>query len=253
MTRVRTLATVLISSLLVEGAAAEDRPELELTPGWGAIRGQFVLEGEFPAPPPIVRNPPAGVSPVPDERLVVDSRSKGIANIVVWLRKAPAKIHPKLQAAPEHAAVLTVKDARYSPRVLHVRTNQPLKIQAGDSLPYQFNISPFEGPSFAGWVAAPPRMAQGLKFQTASSLPVVVQDDSYHWMRSYLVITDHPYVSITDSDGRFRIEGLPAGGHTLSAWHETAGWIEKQWAVTVPDAAAGELQVQTVRLDRFRR
>ncbi|MGH8064087.1 MAG: carboxypeptidase-like regulatory domain-containing protein, partial [Candidatus Entotheonellia bacterium] len=41
-------------------------------------------------------------------------------------------------------------------------------------------------------------------------------------MRAYILSFEHPYFAITDADGRFRIDQVPAGSYTLKAWHE--GW-----------------------------
>ncbi|MGH7323770.1 MAG: carboxypeptidase-like regulatory domain-containing protein, partial [Candidatus Rokuibacteriota bacterium] len=38
----------------------------------------------------------------------------------------------------------------------------------------------------------------------------------------YLLAFDHPYFAVTDDEGDFRIDDLPAGTWRVSAWHE--GW-----------------------------
>jgi hypothetical protein len=40
----------------------------------------------------------------------------------------------------------------------------------------------------------------------------------YIWMRAYLLVSDHPYVARTDSNGRFSIRGIPAGDYDVIAW-----------------------------------
>jgi hypothetical protein len=44
-------------------------------------------------------------------------------------------------------------------------------------------------------------------------------------MSAYWMVTDHPYVAVTDADGRFRIENLPAGKHQFVVWQEKAGYV----------------------------
>jgi hypothetical protein len=41
-------------------------------------------------------------------------------------------------------------------------------------------------------------------------------------MKAYHFPIDHPYVAVTDKDGHFKIEGLPAGKHLFNVWHESA-------------------------------
>src|SRR5262249_12447102 len=60
---------------------------------YGAIKGQFLLEGTLPNLPPLVEkgnmtiNDPAicSAADVPDDSLIVDPTTKGIANVFVYL------------------------------------------------------------------------------------------------------------------------------------------------------------------------
>jgi hypothetical protein len=53
------------------------------------------------------------------------------------------------------------------------------------------------------------------------SRPGIVELSSaagYIWMRAYLLVSAHPYVARTDSNGRFSIGGIPAGNYDVIAW-----------------------------------
>ena len=39
-------------------------------------------------------------------------------------------------------------------------------------------------------------------------------------MKAYHFPIDHPYWAKTDENGKFKIEGLPAGKHVFLVWHE---------------------------------
>jgi hypothetical protein len=43
------------------------------------------------------------------------------------------------------------------------------------------------------------------------------------WMSAYIVVTDHPYYSVTDVYGEYLISDIPAGSYRLKVWHETLG------------------------------
>ena len=47
--------------------------------------------------------------------------------------------------------------------------------------------------------------------------------DLHPWMKSYLIVKDHPYVAITDEKGAFKIDGVPPGEYTVKCWHEKLG------------------------------
>jgi hypothetical protein len=37
-------------------------------------------------------------------------------------------------------------------------------------------------------------------------------------MRGTILVLDSPYFAKTDAEGRYRLDGLPAGHHVLKAW-----------------------------------
>ena len=67
-------------------------------------------------------------------------------------------------------------------------------------------------------------------------------DAGHGWMSAYVHIFDHPYFAVTGPDGRFEIDGLPAGSYTLAAWHEKLGRRTVQ--VTVPDDGAAQVALE---------
>ena len=44
---------------------------------------------------------------------------------------------------------------------------------------------------------------------------------------------DHPYMAITDSEGRFEIKALPIGKHKFRIWHERADLLERSYEVEI--------------------
>jgi len=48
---------------------------------------------------------------------------------------------------------------------------------------------------------------------------------SYFWMRAYLFVSDHPYLTRTDCNGRFTLPQVPPGEYDLVCWHPN--WNEK--------------------------
>ena len=53
---------------------------------------------------------------------------------------------------------------------------------------------------------------------------ILIDCDVLHtWMRAYVVVTEHPYAVVTNSEGRFRMSKVPPGEYTLRLWHERLG------------------------------
>ena len=42
-------------------------------------------------------------------------------------------------------------------------------------------------------------------------------------MRGYILVLQNPFFAVTDKEGNFRIDGLPAGSYQLKVWHERGG------------------------------
>jgi plastocyanin len=63
--------------------------------------------------------------------------------------------------------------------------------------------------------------------------------DIHAHMSAFIFVFAHPYFDVTDGQGRFRIDGIPAGTHSLVLWNETIEPETRQ--VTVPDG--GEVEV----------
>jgi hypothetical protein len=62
-------------------------------------------------------------------------------------------------------------------------------------------------------------------------------------MRAWLVVTNHPWVAVTDKTGAFSIRGLPAGKYVFRVWHEKGGVLDRNLVVEVQ---AGEVTQLTL-------
>ncbi len=204
--------------------------------GWGSVEGQFILDGAIPALDPLVvkgdkaaKDPEVcAVAGVPNESLVVNSENNGIANICLYLRKAPSSIHPDLASSAEDEVEFDQKGCLFLPHVIIVRTDQKVRLVNSDAIQHNVRTSPFANDPKN--LILPPNDKVGTTIDMPQpelrTPPVKVSCDIHAWMTGYWMVTDHPYVAVTDADGKFTIKNLPAGKHTFRVWHETAGYVE---------------------------
>jgi hypothetical protein len=82
------------------------------------------------------------------------------------------------------------------------------------------------------------------KYDKAERHPIGIQSDIHPWMKAYQVVTDHPWVAITDKSGSFAIRGLPPGTYQFTVWHELAGIIDRKLQVEVKDGGPTELKLR---------
>lgn len=52
---------------------------------------------------------------------------------------------------------------------------------------------------------------------------IKVTCDVHSWMLGWIAVMPHPYFGVTGDAGVARIEGVPAGSHTIEVWHEELG------------------------------
>jgi hypothetical protein len=60
-----------------------------------------------------------------------------------------------------------------------------------------------------------------ITFTKPELVPIVC--DLHSWMKSWVVVAEHPYYAVTDPSGAFRIPGVPPGKYRLRMWQEALG------------------------------
>jgi hypothetical protein len=243
--------------------------ELLKTKGFGKLSGKITLEGDVPAEvnlvPLMMQNPDAKVCCAPgaqvvDQKWVVDKKTKGVANVVVWVmppKDMYFEIDPKFKVRKEkividqpHCAFLPYVTA-YNPSYFNgkelVATGQELILKNSAAVPHNvravadgkindgFNINVPAKTEFN----ATTDLAESKRLK-AQLMPVSIQCDIHRWMSAKLYVFDHPYYAITKADGSYEIPNVPAGAEViLMVHHGEAGWVlpelKKGRAITVKD------------------
>lgn len=238
----------LLSALLlspVTGFAAE----------WGSVEGRFLAAEDVENPPPRLQaaGPNCRIPFVPDDSLVIHPENRGLANVFIYLAKAPQDIHPELAEIPEGDVAFRTQNCRFIPHALAVRTGQSVNCTNPDIKAYQLRVSPVRSDGMVFLLNAGDAVGQDVKLKFAETLPVKVTCDIHPWMSAYWVVTDHPYVGITDADGKFKMENLPVGEHSFRVWHERQGYLNRSYKVTVEAGKTTVLNVEKVSAAKLSR
>ena len=57
------------------------------------------------------------------------------------------------------------------------------------------------------------------KFDSSED-PFYIKCDVHPWMKTWVLVSDHPYYAVTDSNGNYEISGVPAGTYEVVCWQE---------------------------------
>lgn len=201
---------------------------------YGALSGRVLLSKSIPALPPlhladtdIKDHEVCAAANLPDERLVVSAKNRGVANVFVWFERIDQEtIHPDLNDVPP--VEWSFKKCRLNPHVLCVRANQTFTVLNHDPishLPHDYPLTNQPGCTLLVPTKSEAPATWKQHYQRSELLPIRFTCEIHPWISGYLLIQDHPYMTTTDKDGRFTIHKVPYGQHKLCIWHEVRGYI----------------------------
>ncbi len=228
--------------------------------GWGTLTGVFRFEGQIPAPEQLAVNKDLGTCKVPQysESLVIDPQSRGVRDVVVFLRSRPPRT--KLpETLPEQ--VFDQRECIFLSHVKPVLTNHPVIVKNSDPVAHNTKGDPTGDTSFNFLLSANSETTH--TFRRAQSSPVPISCSIHAWMSAYIFPRDNLYVAVTDKDGRFSIPDLPAGVELeFQVWHERGAGSGQsldtqhtpggRFKATIPENGAYELPEIVLTPQNFR-
>ncbi|HKS36174.1 MAG TPA: carboxypeptidase regulatory-like domain-containing protein [Verrucomicrobiae bacterium] len=202
------------------------------------VRGRVTLSGT--APPELTidmtRDPRCAAlhsKPVSTRHYVADKHGR-LANVFVYVKTGLAE---KSFPTPADAPLLDQVGCEYTPYMMGVQVNQKIRIKNSDPTLHNVHATPRPGTSNKEF-----NFAQPLKDMiTEKSFPgpevlVRFKCDVHPWMFAYVGVVEHPFFSVTDVNGEFKLPpGLRPGRYTLEAVHPKTGAVSQEI-----DVRAGE-------------
>ena len=205
--------------------------------GRGTIKGHVRLMGKLPGNP-IIR---MGVDPMCNklnagkrtvQETVVASLDGSLANVFVRLQGT----FPQTPV-PTEPIVVDQRACIYYPRVVGARVGQTLQVRNSDAFMHNVHSVSTKGLSFnVGQATAGITSSFVLKDE---EVMLGLKCDVHRWMTAYVGVVPHPFFVVSKPGGTFEIDGVPAGTHTIQAWHEAYGPLTQ----TVRVAAWGATNV----------
>ena len=162
-----------------------------------------------------------------DESLVVNAENRGVSNVVISLYRSrgeePPRIHPAFQETADRTIDLDNRQCRFQPRVVLLRTSQTLQVLNTDEVAHNTKIDVLNNPPINPTLPAGGTLLQ--RFEREERSPARVSCSIHPWMIAWVVVREDPYFAVTDADGLFAIDMLPAGNWTFQVWHEKARYV----------------------------
>ena len=184
----------------------------------GTIQGKITLNTPAPTLPQIVTDKSVefcGTTLIDPVLIVQENGVKEAVISLEWQGEIPTK-----KELPPSAS-LKSHQCLFQPRIQATEVGTYLQLKSGDETPHNppgwwndtktvFNISLLN-----------PSLTFKRKLRWAGIYRV--ECDTHTWMKSYILVFNHPFFTVTDEKGNFMLKNVPVGRHTMRVWHEILG------------------------------
>jgi plastocyanin len=202
----------------------------------GTIRGQVDI-----------KRTPTVVEPRPDVSSLggaMRAAAPEVRPAVVYLETAPVAA---VERDDSHATMVQ-RNETFVPHVLAVTVGTTVDFPNVDRVYHNvFSLSrarPFDLGRYAAG------SSKSIRFDRPGVVQVFC--DIHSHMSAYILVFAHRFYAVTDDEGRYRLDGVPPGVHSVAMWYE--GVVRDSRSVTVPDnGGTADLDFSLRRADRARR
>ena len=150
---------------------------------------------------------------------------------VVYLESAPRGAFESVETTH---AVMDQRGERFVPHVLAITTGTTVDFPNSDHIYHNvFSLSKTKSFDLGRYAAG---HSVPVRFDRTGIVRVFC--DIHSHMNAFILVFAHPFFSLTDNDGRFRIDNIPPGTYNVVAWNE--GVLSEPHPVTVPDGGIAE-------------
>ena len=151
---------------------------------------------------------------------------------VVYLETAPRGAFE--QPEPGHA-VMDQRNETFVPHVLAITIGTTVDFPNSDRFYHNvFSLSKTRTFDLGRYAAGNSRP---VRFDRPGIVRVFC--DIHSHMNAFILVFSHPFFALTDAEGRYRIENVPAGTYNVVAWNE--GTSSDPKSVGVPGGGIAEL------------
>ena len=240
----------LITTLVLAAWAGLDPVVVAAESGRGVISGVV----RFVGPSPIISVAPmeadfneCGNRLQPSQSLLLGT-NQAVREVIVYIA---GHIANGASHETNTAVILDQRNCEFVPRIQIARSGVPLILRNSDPVLHVVRIDSMSGTNSLRTLlkAATPYAGYEKKFQLANfrepTLLQVTSGNGRDWMAAYIAVMPHPWVTLTDENGRFTLRDVPNGVHKVYAWHEVLGTLVRDVRVNGEHNATVDFQFNT--------
>jgi plastocyanin len=171
----------------------------------GAIRGRVELRHVATAPAPRPAVAALGTPPALDSTDYLKS--------VVYLETAPRAAFDQVEAGH---AVLDQRNETFVPHLVAITTGTTVDFPNSDQIYHNvFSLSKTRSFDLGRYGAG---RSRSVTFDRPGIVRVFCEIHSH--MNAFILVFNHPFFAVTDTDGRYHIDNVPTGTYNVVAWNE---------------------------------
>ena len=158
----------------------------------------------------------------------INGKVSGVSGeTVVYVDVVQGKTFP----APTNHPLVDQKGLMFTPHITVVQQGTTVDFQNSDSVAHNVFWTSVGGNkklthNLGTW---PKGEKRSFKFDNPGAVPLLC--NVHPEMAGYIVVSPTPYFATTDKSGEYKIENVPDGSYTVTAWHEGAKGQSKPVAV----------------------
>ncbi len=203
----------------------------------GTITGTVKLAGDVPAAKTLkVDKDPAtcGHDDIPSEVLIV-SGDGALKNAVVSIINIS-----KGKKFEGGTATIDQKDCVFIPHVAMVPPGSTIELLNSDDVMHNIHSWSMKNTAFNEGVAGHGKLPKTFEFPET----IKITCDVHKWMTAWLIVQANPYYVLTGADGKFKLEGVPAGTYIVQAWQESLGKTTQEVTVSAGGEAKADFELK---------
>ncbi len=135
---------------------------------------------------------------------------------VVYVEKTAGKTSP---ASDKHAT-MDQKGLRFVPHVLAIEQGTTVEFKNSDTVAHNAFWPSISGNKKLGHNLGTWPQGQSKTFKFDNPGAAALLCNVHPEMSAYVVVSPTPYFAATDASGNYKIENVPDGKYTVTAWHE---------------------------------